>query len=322
MILHKRMGFVPVYYETPGVTSGGQGGAPIGTIQPPAGGQGGNGGDPTAQQGDFNWGLFPDVPEEQRPLLQPHLRGVLGHVTRVEEQFSPFRPLMQAGITQPEVVNGLLNFAQSFDQDPVSTWVELGQNLQQSGAISDDIDFEQVQAIIDGTAVDDEVPQGTVEGLPEGVDPNSPMGQLLIQQMAQIQELTGRLEELSEGIQQERTQQQTVREERLLREITRGMRASLTEAGFSDEMVTDQLLNSALIAHRGDHEAALHTLTGIRDGSVRRALQDARTGPRPLDLPRGSPPTGVRPRPTESFAKARMGAQQFLNQARAQEQET
>lgn len=313
MTFHNRLGFPliwgPVYFEASEVASGGQGTQPT-EAQPPAGGQGGSGEVPTAQQGDFNWGLFPDVPEEQRPLLQPHLRNVLGHVTRLETQYAPFKPFIQAGLTRPEEIQGLLGFTQSFDQDPVETWYNLGKSLQEGRVLTGDIDFAEVRNIIDGNIQSD-----SEDGLPEGVDPNEPLGMAL----ARVQELEEKVNKIETVGEQERTQRQQQIEERLLHKAVTDMKAELREAGIPEDRVTDQMLHGLIITHRGDHQAAIGSLLGFRDGSVRATLQNHTTRRAEVNAPRGAPPA---PRPNQSrdpWTRARMGAEQFLKQQISEE---
>ena len=73
------------------------------TEQPPAGGQDLGGGESKGSEGQFNWELFPDVPEDQRALLEPHLRNVQGHVTKMEQQYSPYKDLVEAKADPAEV---------------------------------------------------------------------------------------------------------------------------------------------------------------------------------------------------------------------------
>src|SRR5438270_119915 len=109
-------------------------GTPPAAAQPPASGQGGAGQESTAAGkggGEFNWGLFPNVPENQRELLQPHLRGVLGHVTQLEQQYAPYKGLMDA--VTPDQVQNLVTFLANYSSDPLATWMGLGQSLHEDG---------------------------------------------------------------------------------------------------------------------------------------------------------------------------------------------
>src|SRR5438445_10841560 len=96
-------------------TSTGQGAPAQGTAATgaPAGGQGQVQGQPTAD--GFNWGLFPDVPETQRELLEPHLKNIQGHVTRMEQQYAPYKGLMDAvpGAQAGALVHFLHGYAQN-----------------------------------------------------------------------------------------------------------------------------------------------------------------------------------------------------------------
>src|SRR3982751_1011007 len=74
-------------HETVDTISSGSQGAPAenGTAQP---GQG------QPQQGGtgLDWGMYPNVPEEHRALLEPTLREqIQPYVTRLEQQYAPFK---------------------------------------------------------------------------------------------------------------------------------------------------------------------------------------------------------------------------------------
>ena len=126
----------------PAVAPGGNGDGGQGANAPSATADGGAG-------GEFNWELFPDVPEEQRPLLEPHLRNTQAHVTRLEQQYAPYKGLIDAGLPAEDVQN-IINLNASFERDPVGTWIWLAQMMQQSGSMGDELDLEAVQAILNG----------------------------------------------------------------------------------------------------------------------------------------------------------------------------
>jgi len=142
------------------------GGAPAGA---PTGAQGGQGQDDAGVQsgnsgGGFNWEMFPTVPEEQRSLLEPHIRGVQGHVTKLEQQYAPYKSVIDSGL-KPEEVQGLIALNQAFDKDPVNTWLQLAANMQKQGALSDDLDLDAVKLVLEGKAELDPGTEGS-EGSP------------------------------------------------------------------------------------------------------------------------------------------------------------
>src|SRR5450755_3374899 len=163
--------------------------------QPAAAGQGQAG---QAQQpgGGFNWGLFPDVPEGQRELLQPHLTNVLGHVTKMEQQYAPYKGITEA--VPPDQVQNVLQFLQNYSTDPVATWMGLAQSLQEDGAISNpDFSVEQLQNMIQG-------PPAEAAQMP-GQEEMPPWAQQMAQQLQQMTQ--------AEQMREQQAQQQQVQME-------------------------------------------------------------------------------------------------------------
>jgi hypothetical protein len=177
--------------------------------------------------------------------------------------------------------------------------------MQQAGELSEDLGFEEIKAILDGTAQAD-----PAAGLPEGTDPNEAMGKI----MAENAELRQRLEQREQRDEQERTQRQQQQEDRLYRTTTQRMRTDLVAGGFPDELITDELLAGQLVTHKGDPDSVVRTLTGLRNGSARAAIEKHTKSTAELTAPRGAPPTARRDAPRDSWAKARDGAKQFLGQ--------
>lgn len=271
--------------------------------QPPAGGQG----EPTAQgggKGEFNWGLFPNVPEEQRSLLEPHLRDTLGHVTKLEQQYAPYKPLLEQGYTQ-ENVQALLNFAQEYDQNPLGLWYRMAQQLEQQGVLPEDLDVEDLGRILQGLPPMNE--EGG-EGGEGGADPRD----------AQIQQLTQMVQQLQQRLDQGDQLQMQRQQDGLLQNRLATMKAQLKEAGVPEDAVTDEFLVGSIIAHKGDVAAATQALTGYREASLKGFTQQATEQSADLNMPKGAPPAGEKKRPPkDGFEAARGGALNHLRAAQA-----
>lgn len=278
---------------------GGSGGAPTavpGATQPgvqPTEGQG-------AGQGDF-WSVFPNVPEDQRPILEPHLRQSQAEITRLQQQQAALKPITDSGY-QPQQIQGLISFDQRFQSDPAGVFVDIAKMLQQNNVDVGDLDLEAVIAIASGQDVPDD----------SGADGEmSPEAQRIAQLEAQI-------EELKSGFQQDRTSRQELVQDNLLKTQHQKMRTTLQQAGYDAELLTDARLNSALIMHGGNVQAALQDLTELRSGVLKNFTQTRKT-PDPLETRNGGPQA---PRPAVSerdrndpFAKARVTAHNRLARA-------
>ena len=299
--------------------TGGQGGSA--PVSQPGEGQGaaGGGSQPKDGGGGFNWELFPDVPEAQRPLLEPHLKQVQGHVTQMEQRYSPFKGILDSGVKAEDLQN-LMNLDASFNQDPLRTWLMLGENMQKAGSMNDDLDLAQVKAILNGEELE-EGDEGETKS-PEGGDDMPPWAQKIVQ----------RLDAQEETEKSSQEQVQTQQRQKQLTDAMGKMRGQLKEAGYEDTQLSDEMLTAAIIAHKGDADKALAELTGLRE-SVLKGFTDGKTtkpesGPEENDggpaMPKGAPKSPKRtPRgPGREFADARAGATQMLEsrlQAQAQE---
>lgn len=270
----------------------------------PSPGQGGSG-ESAKGEGGFNWGNFPDVPEEQRALLEPHLKNVQGHVTKLEEQYAPFKQLPQ-GMT-PETLQGYSQLDQEFAKDPIGTWVRMGQTMQESGDLSDELDFEALQSILNGE--EDKPSDATAE---PGTDGEQDIDPRLAAALEKIDQLEGRFS-------QEDQAKQQAEQDKLLDENLSGMRTKLTEAGIDAELLTDELLIGQLMATRGDADKATQTISGFREGSLKGFTEKARqekTG-KDLKLPNGTPKAPEKSR-GDSWGDAKAGAKHMLETLNSQ----
>lgn len=258
----------------------------------------------TQPNGDF-WGMFPNVPEEHRPLLEPHIKTMQGHVTQLEQQLSPLKPVFDQGFTPDQIV-GLAQFSQAFDQDPKGTWLAITRDLQQNGLIHEDLDVDALQVIADGGDVPDE-PE-------EPQDPEAgAQGEEEIPGWAQ--ELQQKIAEREEREQQAEVARQTQAQDRLLAKQMEKARSELKEAGFDETLVTDKRLIGSIVANGGDTAAAIKDLTDLRSGLLKNVVESRETTTgRELELENGAPPTKSRRTPRDAFEGARGGAEQFLKQ--------
>lgn len=270
-------------------------------------GQGADGAQSTANGGGFNWEMFPGVPEEQRSLLEPHLRSTMGHVTQMEQKYAPYKSVIDAGLSADDL-NGLVALNQAFDKDPVNTWLQLAANMQKQGALSDDLDLEAVKLVLEGKA---ELDPGTDAG--EGQQVAG--GEEVPQWAREIQEENKTLKEEREQGEQSKTAEA---QQKQLSDTLTGMKAQLKEAGYTDEQLGsegfDDLLTSAIITSKGDPDAALKQIMMIRDSTLKGLAGKTDNGGKDgdLEMPNGAPKTPQRTRGGREFAKAREGASQFL----------
>jgi hypothetical protein len=293
-----------IYYEVPGGTSGGGGGtatppAPAqSTPQPGAPGQGQD------QGNGFRQTYFPNVPDEQWSIIEPHISGVNRHVTQLEQRYAPFR-----GYT-PEAIQGLAGFVQAFDQDPANQWVALARTLQQNGHLTD-LDVDYLADLVAGKVTD--------EGAEPGQNGPGDNGGLPPEVIQQLQAMQARIDELEGGFtQQQQAQRQRMEDAALNHQMTH-IKTELKNAGFTDEQLDDRALLGQYIAHRGNAAAVVQTLSNMRTTMLNGYVQDAtqRTSKdRDLDTSGGVPKgTGQsrQSRTGRSFlSEASAGAEQFL----------
>jgi hypothetical protein len=291
--------FPMFYFETPEAGGGGVGVAVPGAVQPgaqPTQGQG-------AGQGDF-WSVFPNVPEEHRAMLEPHLRQSQGEITRLQQQAAALKPVMDAGY-QPAQIQGLVNFDQRFQQDPGGVFVDIAKMLQQNNVDVGDLDLEAVIAFAEGREPD------TEPGAPESIEGIPPEIQ------AYISQLEAKVDKIDQGIQSQQTRQQELVQDNLLKTQHTKMRETLQAAGYDPESLTTERLNGFLITHRGNVQAAIQDLTEMRNSTLK-GFTTQRQTPDPLETRNGGPqapkPASVRDR-DDPFAKARPAAHNRLARA-------
>lgn len=294
-----------------GIRMESNGGGPAQTAAPTGAeggqGQGAAGAQSGANGGGFNWEMFPGVPEEQRPLLEPHLRSTMGHVTKLEQTYAPYKSVIDAGLSADDL-NGLVALNQAFDKDPVGTWLSLAENMQKQGALSDDLDLDAVKLVLEGKA---ELDPGTDAGEGQQVAGGEEEPQWAKEIRDQFKSQQEKEAEAEQSKTAEAQQQQ-------LDQTLTGMKAQLKEAGYTDEQLGaegfDDLLTSAIITARGNPDEALKQIILIRNSTLKglAGKTDNSGKPEDLEMPNGAPKTPQRTRGGREFAKARQGAAQFL----------
>lgn len=288
---------------------GGAGGPAVAT--PPADqGGGGEGGTPDkGGGGGFDWGLFPDVPEEHRALLEPHLKKTQGHVTQLEQRYAPFKELADAGL-DADTVKGIVALNNSFDKDPMGTWVNMGREMQQRGLLPDVLDMQAVADILAGKEAEEPAGEGEQGQQGDEVPPYA-------------RELQERLDRRDEEDRKREQEQQAQAQEQQLTEAVDNITAQLKEAGLTDEAIAKINIVGPIIANKGDPDAALQEIIGFRE-EVLKGLTDKQTNPGgDLTLtdkgPPKAPDSGLRGRSSKGFADANKSAKQFLDRRRAEE---
>jgi hypothetical protein len=215
---------------------------------------------------------------------------------------------------QPDDIQGLLSFQQSFDQNPVQTWLNLFELLKNDGAIQTEADVNALQTMLSGQSPEPEAPQEEQSG---GDMP--PWAQQLAEGQQQLaQRLDAR--EQQENITQQDQQLQTVLDQ---------MESQLDESGVTfdgwDEDDVEALMMSTLITTDGDPDRALSLITNFRQGQLKGFTEEAksRAEGRELEMPRGAPNAPKRSPSGNNWDTANKGAAQMLQQrinAQAQEE--
>lgn len=305
-----------VVFETP--NDGGRAPAATATPQPqptaPAraqvGGQGPRQGQAAAprqqaqpqsgQGSDGFWGNFPNVPEEHKALLEPHLRQVQAYVTQQQQKFAPFKDYT------PQQVQGLARFARDFEANPLGMFMSLAQQLQKDGVIHPELDLEALQAYAQGQFDDDDDPVAPTDGeIPQWAQP-------LFEKLSAFEQ---------QQVQQQMAQQQA-QEDALLNSQIAKVRENLKAAGISEEAVSDQAIVAQIIVANGDVAAAEKSIQDLRTGLLGEFVgkeQPEDDNERQLEMPRGVPKTpkrggGMTRRGStrDAFDGANSKAEQFL----------
>lgn len=280
-------------------------GAPPAPTPPPASGQGGQQGQPTGGAADNGfWGRFPNIPVGQRELLEPHLKEIQGYTTRLEQQYAPYKSLMDN--VPADQVQNLVGFLDQWGSNPLETWMGLSQSLQQDGHITNPaFSVEQLQQLV---ALQQQQEQQQQTPGQQASDP-------LVQQMA------ARLQQLEQAEQQRVAQQEQQQQAQMLQQAHAGMAATLVQAGIPQEAITPELMNGAIIAHNGDVAAATNAMTQVREAILRGFTESNGSGSRLPSMPGGPPQApqqgNLRPKSGDGFREASVAAEQVLRQASA-----
>lgn len=306
--------FPQFLYETPDVTTGAGSGAPAQGVGEPAQVQPPGQGQPDPSTSGFNWGLFPNVDEALRPQLEPHLRGVQGHVTQLEQQLATYKPFSEAGFT-PEQVQGIAQFSSEYNRNPLGAWLGLAQQMQREGLLGEDLDLDAVAAIASGQ----EIPQPPEVPGAGGLPPE--VVQFMQQQAETIQRLEGQVGQLNNGFQTQQQTQQQAAQERALQAQLGNMRETLKAQGFPETAATDESLQAAIVIARGNVQQAVKNLLDQRTALLQGFVQANQTNqPGQLQTPNGVPTPNVKPAPRNSndpWAEADAGAANFLRKQNA-----
>lgn len=311
----RRLHVPHIYYAAIDPSAGGGGPAPGAPAPGPTpnaqpGGQGGG-------QGGFREQFFPNVPDEIWGQVEPHVRGVQGHVTQLEQRYAPFKGY------RDQDLQGLAEFSSAFDRDPVGQWIRMAQGLQAAQGpngqplLNPDLDIEHLAALAAGQLGNEEPPQGGGLSAPGGAGGNEdipPWAQALQQE---LQELRG-------GFTQSQVQQRQQVEDAVLRRQVDNMRGQLKQAGFPDEALNEEGLLSTYIAHRGNVNAAVQSMVQMRmallKGFTKPNGEPVDQPPNPEDndltLPNGAPQPRVSRKAGRRSSmikpETRAGALQFL----------
>jgi hypothetical protein len=249
------------------------------------------------------------------------LRDVLGHVTKIEQQWAPYKFLQESGV-QADQLRGIMSFSEAFDKDPVGTWYSMAEQMADAGVLPEDLDVEDLGRILRG-----EPPVDAGNGqLPPGQE--AQMTPEMQQMMQAIQALSQQVQGVTQYVQTQQQRDSQREQDALLDRSLTGMKEQLKAAGFPEEIfgdgegqLGDQYLVGQLVAHRGDVANAVNGINVLRNG----ILKGFTDGPKPpggdgLTMPNGAPPAPDKDKgknSTDPYAGARSGAENFLKQASA-----
>lgn len=298
----------PAVAPPPAAAPQGQGGQSQSQPGATGQGQGGQQGTGGQQQGGDFWGMFPNVPEAQRELLQPHLTNIQGHVTQLEQRMAPYKGFMDS--VPGDQVQGVQQFLQNWSADPLATWKGMAQSLVENGLIkSPGFSAEALESLINGQNPGFAPAQGVAQAAPGEQIPDW------------AQQMQTQLQTYQQQEQQRQQQAEAQQNEQILNEAHTGMREQLVAAGFSPEIVqgfTPQQLSAAIITNNGDVAQAVTSIVGMRDSLVGGFVQQNGQGARPAtvtgDLNTPKSKVGKGRGTKDQFRQASLGAEQMLRQ--------
>lgn len=261
-------------------------------------------GDQGQAGGEGIWNNFPEVPQEHRAIVEPHLRKVMGHATQLEQQLAPFKPFLDSGL-DAQTAAGILAFNQKFDQNPLQTWLDLGKHLQQQQGqggrmvVDPDVDLDYLSALARGE--DPDAGQTPAAGTPGAGPPQDQNAdgwtQREMQLYQMVQGLQTQLQQTQEGLQQDRVTQQQRVMDRLHANKLGQMREELIKAGYAKEQLSDEVLNAHVLTARGRFDVATKMLVDHRNAILQGSLTP-QNQPAPTELPNGAPASPSRQKPS------------------------
>jgi hypothetical protein len=218
----------------------------------------------------------------------------------MEQRHAPYQSLMQA--VQPNDVQDLVTFLQNYNQNPLDTWLGLGQALHEAGHI------ENPQFSVDSV-------RGLVQAPQSAPDPTMPEWAQSLQQ--RLDALSQDSEQRNQTEQQRQAEQQAAEQQQMLAEAHSTIAETLKNAGIPDGLVTPEMMTGALVANRGDVNLAAQSFAGLKEGLLKNWVETNSTGPKPPTVNGGMPTApqgGLKPKSGDGFRAASRGAEQFLRQ--------
>lgn len=233
---------------------------------------------------------FPSVPDEHWAIMEPHVQQMGAQITQLQQAVAPLREALNAGYDGEHLAR-LAQFDMNFRQNPLETWIEIGRNLQQAQggmqpAVDPEVDLDYLAALARG-----EDPDAAPDG---GQYPQSGAQQGQGQQgspelMAYVQQLEARVSEMDQNLQQDRNDRQTqVQDAVFMRQLGK-LRDTLKQAGWPEEVLTDQALTARVLIHNGQFDAAAKAMVDERSGLLKGWHQQRTEQPPPTNMPNGAP---------------------------------
>jgi hypothetical protein len=224
------------------------------------------------------------VPDAQWAAIEPHIGPINQHVTQLEQRYAPLKGY------SPEGIQGLAQFAQEFERDPVGMWMRTARMLQDRGVPGiADMDLDHLEALLSGQEPPDDDYGAAVGGI-GGFPPEATQ---LIQQLQQ------KVDQLEQGFTTQQQQSRERTEDAALQRQLSWMKNQLSEAGIQAELLTPERLLSQFIAHRGNAQAAVKDAQEYRTAILQGLVPDPnnptpRQQRRTLEQPNGNPPAPQR----------------------------